>query len=68
MKRPEAISGRDFGEKLPYIGEYYQPDDRVYKKKVADAYFDFLENKLEEIEGKLKDIHETMPLYSGKVT
>ena len=48
MKRPEAISGRLFADGLPYEGEYYQPDDRVYPKAVADAYFNFLEEKIKK--------------------
>lgn len=46
MKRPKPISGREFAEGLPYIGEYFQPDDRVYRKCEADAYFDFLEEQI----------------------
>ena len=46
MERPKAISGRLFVSELSYEGEYYQPDDRVYLKAVADTYFNFLEEKI----------------------
>ena len=50
MKRPEPIGAREFVDGLPYIGEYYQPDSRVYIKAKADAYFEYLESKIKELE------------------
>lgn len=38
IEKPEAISARDFADGLPYAGEWYQPDDRMYLKKPMDKY------------------------------
>ena len=46
MERPKTVCARKFVEGLPYIGEYYQPESNVYKKKDAEKYFDFLEKKI----------------------
>jgi len=51
MERPVARDLREEAEGLPYIGEYYQPDCRVYRKHEADAYFNYLENRIKELEG-----------------
>ncbi len=50
MKRPTHQHARDIVEGMPYIGEYFQPDDRVYLKKEAEAYFNYLEEKIIRLE------------------
>jgi len=45
VEKPKAISARKFVSKLPYIGEYFQPDDRVYIKAEMDKYIKFLRSK-----------------------
>jgi len=52
MERPTARDLRDEAEELPYEGEYYQPISEVYRKQEADAYFNHLENRIKELEGK----------------
>ncbi len=54
IERPKVVDAREFVEGLPYIGEYYQPESRVYKKKDAEKYFDFLENEVKILKDKLK--------------
>ncbi len=54
MERPKVVDAREFVEGLPYIGEYYQPESRVYEKKDAEKYFDFLENEVKILKDKLK--------------
>ena len=45
MEKPKAISARDYVDSLPYIGEYFQPDDSVYRKASMDEYIKYLEIK-----------------------
>lgn len=52
VKKPKSISARYFVGRLPYIGEYYQPDDRVYLKCDMDKYIKYLEVKLERREAR----------------
>lgn len=52
MEKPKAISAREFVNSLPYIGEYYQPDDSVYLKKSMDKYIEELKK---EIKGQVDD-------------
>ena len=52
MNRPEPVEARDFVDGLPYIGEYFQPDSRVYIKKQADAYFEYLEKEIERLKNE----------------
>ena len=54
MERPTPVYATDIADKMPYPGEYFQPDDRVYLKDEADKYFEYLENKIKELEGKTK--------------
>jgi len=42
MEKPKAISAREFVDKLPYVGECYQPSDEVYTKKEMDKYLESL--------------------------
>jgi len=42
MEKPKAVSARELVDTLPYIGEYFQPDDRVYLKSEMDKYIEFL--------------------------
>ena len=44
MKKPKAFSAREFVDSMSYIGEYYQPDDSVYRKESMDKYIEYLEN------------------------
>ena len=50
MKRPKPQYATDIADAMPYPGEWYQPDDRVYLKHEADEYFEYLENKIKEKE------------------
>ena len=45
MEKPKAISAREYVDSLPYIGEYFQPDDSVYRKASMDKYIKYLEIK-----------------------
>lgn len=38
MDKPKSKHAKDIVDELPYIGEYYQPDDRVYLKEEMDQY------------------------------
>jgi hypothetical protein len=56
MHQPKEIDGRELAESLPYIGEYFQPDSRVYYKTDADiaiAERDKLFKLLSEVYGCL---------------
>ncbi len=45
MRKPKSISARTLVDGLPYIGEYHQPDGRVYRKDDMDKYIKYLEDK-----------------------
>ncbi len=47
MEKPNAFSAREFVNNLPYEGNYFQPDDRVYLKSSMDKYIEHLKNNLE---------------------
>lgn len=46
MKKPSAFHPEEILDGSPYIGEYYQPDIRVYKKHEMDKYIAWLEEKI----------------------
>ena len=48
IEKPEAVHARDFVDGLPYIGEYFQPDDSVYLKKPMDKYIESLRLKIRD--------------------
>ncbi len=54
MNRPKWLFATDLCEGRPYIGEYYQPDDKVYMKVEADKYFTYLEEKIRALEERNK--------------
>ena len=48
MEKPKSVSVREFVDGLPYIGEYYQPNDEVYIKDAMDEYIEHLRKETKD--------------------
>lgn len=46
---------RDIVDGMPYIGEYFQPDDRVYYKKDVDSLISTLKSENAALKAQLAD-------------
>lgn len=57
--KPKAVHARDIINDMPYIGEYFQPDDRVYHKDKMDKYIEWLESTIKSLESTIKSYEQS---------
>ena len=54
----KSFSAREISDGLPYIGEYFQPDDLVYYKKQVDEFIANVKIELERTRKELENFRE----------